>query len=436
VPNGTDKECEGFEVDIEDITDTQITYTWPGSPEYPNPFGPASSITNTTFADGHTGVRVKFSAAYAGGAWTARTTIGTMNHYGVHVNGTPGLQTYSWLCDVGGSAAGSTGILLPYGGTTQGNFYPMPSVPSVSPVIVATPSGEAVQATVVPAQQPVSAEAQLPTAVWVLKYEASSPNAVDVNQLLITDPEVQHAITNSQISSVAELFQPDPGNAGAEVEPPDLVSPGDAASVTVTQTYQYTGPVDPADNSFTCNETVGDPNNCSNFVGPLIARRMVSANLVNTTPRSALNVTVSPGATAAIVGGTVTSDDVGNPNPGTIDCGTSWLSVVDNGSVVHLTATPSVGFDFVSWTGACTGTSPTCSVNVNARKNVKATFKVQPKLAVSVINHGTVVSSPAGVSCTPAIGVTLVIGPCKTPFAKGTAVTLSAAKTASARLSG
>ena len=65
-------------------------------------------------------------------------------------------------------------------------------------------------------------------------------------------------------------------------------------------------------------------------------------------------------------------------------------------------------------------------MNVSARKNVKATFKAQPKLTVSVINHGTVVSSPAGLSCTRAIGVTAVIGPCKTPFPKGTVVTLTA----------
>lgn len=31
VPDGTDKECEGFEVDIEDITPADVTYTWPGA---------------------------------------------------------------------------------------------------------------------------------------------------------------------------------------------------------------------------------------------------------------------------------------------------------------------------------------------------------------------------------------------------------------------
>jgi hypothetical protein len=110
------------------------------------------------------------------------------------------------------------------------------------PAILSTPTGEAVQSTIRPAEQPSPGEARLPDAVWVVKYEASSPNLVDVNQLLVTDPEVQNAIAHSQIPSVAELFQPEAaGNAGVETEPPDMVNPGDESSVTVTQTYTYTG---------------------------------------------------------------------------------------------------------------------------------------------------------------------------------------------------
>ena len=98
VPNGTDKECEGFEVEIEDISSSQVTYTWPGAPSYPNPYGAAtpSEIVDTTFPDGHTGVRVTFAATYSSGTWSASTPIGQVNHFGVHVTGTPGVQRYSW----------------------------------------------------------------------------------------------------------------------------------------------------------------------------------------------------------------------------------------------------------------------------------------------------------------------------------------------------
>jgi hypothetical protein len=169
VGNGTDKECEGFEIEIEDITDTQITGFWPGSPGYPNPYGSNHQYTNTTFPDGHSGVVVRFAATYANGAWSAKTPIGQVNHYGVHVNGNPGVQRYSWLCDLGGSSAGSTGTLVPYGGTTTGNYFTMPGVPAVTQTVVSTPTGEAIRPVVVPAVPPEPAEPRLPDAVWVVK---------------------------------------------------------------------------------------------------------------------------------------------------------------------------------------------------------------------------------------------------------------------------
>ncbi len=375
VPNGTDKECEGFEVEIEDITDTQITYTWPGSPGYPNPYGNSHTFTNTTFSNGHTGVIVRFVAAYSNGAWSAKTPIGQVNHFGIHVNGNAGMQRYSWLCDLGGFSTGSTGVLTPYGGSTQGNFYPIPSVPAVVPSIVATPTGEQVQTTIAPAVPPQPAEPQFQDGVWVVKYQASSPNAVDVNQLLVTDPEIQNAINNSQISSIAELFQPDPGtNRGLEQEPPDPIDAGDRASITVTETYQYTGPVDPVDNSITCNETAGDPNNCSNFVGPMIARQMVSANLAAALNRSTLNVNVLTGPIASTAGGTVSSSGTANANPGEIDCGASCFTSVDSGTAVALDATANAGYHFDHWSGGCTGSAASCASTVNGITTVNATF--------------------------------------------------------------
>ncbi len=406
VPNGTDKECEGFEVEIEDITDTQITYTWPGSPGYPNPYGTSHTFTNTTFSDGHPGVVVRFTAAYANGAWSAKTPIGQVNHFGIHVTGTPGMQRYSWLCDLGGSAAGSTGTLTPYGGTTQGNFYPTPSVPAVVPNVVATPTGEQVQTVIAPAVPPQPAEARFQDAVWVLKYQASSPNAVDVNQLLITDPEVQNAIANSQISSIAELFQPDPGtNQGLEQEPPDPIDAGDRSSLTVTETYRYTGPVDPVDNSITCNETPNDPNNCSNFVGPMIARQMVAANLQAALNRSTLDVNVLTGPSASDVGGSVASSATANANPGEIDCGASCFTSVDTGTAVALAATANPGYHFDHWTGGCSGPNASCSVPVSGITTVNAVFA--PDAPTLYVQDASTYEGKAGTTHTMKLNVSL-----------------------------
>jgi hypothetical protein len=430
VPNGTDKDCEGFEVEIEDITDTQVTYTWPGTPGYPNPYG-SGHVTNTTFPDGHSGVVVRMAATYGNGAWSAHTPIGQVNHYGVHVNGTPGVQRYTWLCDLGGYGAGSTGTLVPYGGTTQGNYFAQPSVPAVVPSVQPTPTGPQVVPQVVPAQRPEPAEARLPDAVWVLKYQASSPNAVDVNNLLVTDPEIQNAVNHSQIGSVAELFQPEPGaNDGVETEPGDPVNSGDRSTVTVTETYHYTGPVDPADNSVTCTDVAGDPNNCSNFVGSLIARQMQSTQLSNTTPRTAVNASLYVGTIATPGAGNVTSGDLpGNADPANMDCGADGGSCfvdVDTGTAVTLTAAPTDAYDFSKWTGACTGTNPVCHVSATAVKTTKAMFVAAPKLTVGISKHGNVTSSPVGIDCSRVVGITALQGTCKLPFHRGTVVTLTA----------
>lgn len=71
-------------------------------------------------------------------------------------------------------------------------------------------------------------------------------------------------------------------------------------------------------------------------------------------------------------GGTVTSDPAGVSCPGT--CSASWLQ----GTGVTLTATAVAGFRFAGWGGACSGTAPTCSVSLDAAREVTAIFEKIP----------------------------------------------------------
>ncbi|HKD79584.1 MAG TPA: putative Ig domain-containing protein [Candidatus Angelobacter sp.] len=57
-------------------------------------------------------------------------------------------------------------------------------------------------------------------------------------------------------------------------------------------------------------------------------------------------------------GGTVTSID------GKIDCGTTCSAPYRAGTTITLTATPANGHTFVAWSGACTGTDPTCTISI------------------------------------------------------------------------
>ena len=59
---------------------------------------------------------------------------------------------------------------------------------------------------------------------------------------------------------------------------------------------------------------------------------------------------------------------------GTINCGNVCSATLAAGSVVKLTATPDVGFKFVSWTGACTGATATCTFTLNSSVTAQANF--------------------------------------------------------------
>jgi hypothetical protein len=66
--------------------------------------------------------------------------------------------------------------------------------------------------------------------------------------------------------------------------------------------------------------------------------------------------------------GTVTSAPAG------IYCGAACAAALDAGTMVTLTATPDPTTTFVGWTGACSGTSLTCTMMMNGAKTVSATF--------------------------------------------------------------
>ena len=70
--------------------------------------------------------------------------------------------------------------------------------------------------------------------------------------------------------------------------------------------------------------------------------------------------------------GTVTGTPSGNDR--TLDCGSNCSAKFTQGTTVTLTATPPLGKSFVSWSGACSGTNPTCTLSVNNNTSVQATF--------------------------------------------------------------
>ncbi|KQU73470.1 hypothetical protein ASE08_13435 [Rhizobacter sp. Root16D2] len=103
---------------------------------------------------------------------------------------------------------------------------------------------------------------------------------------------------------------------------------------------------------------------------------------------------------------------------GSIACGSTCSASFNAGTAVTLTATPASGYTFSNWTGACTGTSSTCQLTMNAAGSATAVFTAVPTVALTVTTtgSGSVGASPAGTAC----------GTGCSSFASGTSVTLTA----------
>jgi Domain of unknown function (DUF1929)/Divergent InlB B-repeat domain len=102
---------------------------------------------------------------------------------------------------------------------------------------------------------------------------------------------------------------------------------------------------------------------------------------------------------------------------------------------VQLQATADLGSTFTGWSGACTGTAPTCKVVMTQSRSVQGSFAGQgtPTFTLNVSGdgdgNGTVTSQ---VGLTPAINCTVtagtaVSGACSGTYPDGTPVTLTAA---------
>lgn len=131
-------------------------------------------------------------------------------------------------------------------------------------------------------------------------------------------------------------------------------------------------------------------------------------------------VTVSKAGTGS---GPVTSSPAG------ITCGSTCRAAFGSGTVVTLTATPNAGSIFTGWSGACSGTSATCTLDINKAKDVTASYSAGNALTITKAGSGSgpVTSSPAGISCGSV---------CSANFASGTVVTLTAKANASSTFTG
>lgn len=132
-----------------------------------------------------------------------------------------------------------------------------------------------------------------------------------------------------------------------------------------------------------------------------------------------------PSATTYTLSVTKSGSGTVNSSPAGIACGADCSENYANGTAVTLTATPASGNTFKGWSGACAGTSLSCTLSMTAARSVTAMFETDPvsnyTLGVTKSGLGTVTSSPTGINCG---------SDCSEPYASGTSVTLTAAPAA------
>ncbi len=117
--------------------------------------------------------------------------------------------------------------------------------------------------------------------------------------------------------------------------------------------------------------------------------------------------------------------------PSGISCGASCSASYASGTSVTLTASAATGYSFSGWSGACSGTSASCTVSMTTTRSATATFTQNAPsnytLSVSTSGSGTVTSAPGGINC----GST-----CSAGYTSGTSVTLTATAAAGYSFSG
>lgn len=106
-------------------------------------------------------------------------------------------------------------------------------------------------------------------------------------------------------------------------------------------------------------------------------------------------------------GGTVTSDVAG------INCGSDCSESYADNTLVTLTASPATGYQFSSWSGACSGTTSTCNLTMSQQWTATATFTrtdLCAGLVTDQLNHPmTALANPpvGGTVTDPEFGTTI-----------------------------
>jgi hypothetical protein len=407
VVNETGQDAHGFEIQLEGAVQNDLYYTVSGQ-QYGQPnvvsYATGVRVRWESPYDAATGTYVKTTPQHTPGVpynWNDCYLLGSTyktagcEALGQWMRPTPGktiTATGRWLVDdpqhPGTLIPAEPNVAIPFANWTLGTAGAVGS----SPVVVAE-----VEAPEPPETPEVYGDAQwMKVYVTQLTRPAAPEDLTSDNSIVPQDA--------SKLETAWEILQASPPSNGNQKRNrhQGSINPDTRSIIRRFETYKFTGSYDVTTHKAVCADTVcAAP--ATDELGDFIAAQNTAVNL---TPDSLI--------VAKTGGGTVSA-----PSP-KISCGNACAAFTLNGTAVTLTANPGNNV-FTGWTGACSGTQPTCTIPVNGLMQVGASFLPQFTLSASRSNSGTVTASPTGndraINCP---------GNCSAKFTQGTTVFLTA----------
>ncbi|MCX5662823.1 MAG: PEP-CTERM sorting domain-containing protein [Planctomycetota bacterium] len=299
--NDTGQVCNGFEIELDGITTSDINYTF-GSPynRYGDPV--KRSITG--------GVVLDYAATFSGGGWSTYTPFATTpittgghqfwtggdpnyplkgagvpgDHFGLGLTGTPTNTIYRWLT---GDNAGHL--------TVAGSNVSIPTPVFTAAPPVGNPAAPAAVQIVVPAPDPEFAGAQFGPAIWAKVFTTESrDHAVALNDLLVGNPDLSNTVETEWVLLQKNLA--DKLDSGQN----DLL-PDSKAATCRYEFYKYVGSYSAEGEALL---DTPDPNNLSATVGGFIGGQNIALNLAplpNNVPEPASATLLGLGAMAVLL---------------------------------------------------------------------------------------------------------------------------------------
>jgi hypothetical protein len=274
--NDTGHDCNGFEIEVDGITSSQISYTF-GSPY--NRYG------NPVKRDIAGGVLLDYAATFSGGSWSTYTPFTTVpittgghqfwtggdpnyplkgpgvpgDHFGLGLTGTPTNTIYRWL------TGDSSGHLTVVGTNVT---IPTPVLTAAPPV--ANPAAPAAVQIVVPAPPVENPGDLFGPAIWAKVFTTESPDhPVALDDLLVGNPVVSDTVETEWVLLQKNLA--DNVDSGQN----DLLPNAQAATCRY-EFYKYVGPYTAEGEA---SVDTPDPNNLAATVGSFIGGQNVALNL-------------------------------------------------------------------------------------------------------------------------------------------------------------